>query len=359
VVWDGLRLLRPHVAGKRILLKPNLVEYSPSACINTHPTLIAAAAEALYRLGAQTVLVGDGPGHVRDTALLLEESGLRDALHAIGRTRFIDLNYDRVHAVPTQTALTTLDELWLPESLLAADIVISIPKIKTHHWAGVTLSLKNLFGAVPGAVCGWPKNTLHWQGIDNSIVELAATIPVHYVIADGIEAMEGNGPLHGPARHLGCIVFANDPLAADSACCSLMDINPYGIRHLNKAAPLSNLDPNQWDHLGEPIAPIRQTFQPPPGMAFGRIESPTTTRTPKELQSRTDMVPRPTACRETAEPFVRQIIRIFAAPAAGRSATQSTALASRANGTSKGHPCARTATSGERPRRIKADPLLV
>ena len=271
VVWDGLRLLRPHVAGKRILLKPNLVEYSPSACINTHPTLIAAAAEALYRLGAQTVLVGDGPGHVRDTALLLEESGLRDALHSIGRTLFIDLNLDRVHAVRTQTALTALNELWLPESLLAADIVISMPKIKTHHWAGVTLSLKNLFGALPGAVYGWPKNTLHWQGIDNSIVELAATIPIHYVIADGIEAMEGNGPLHGPARHLGCIVIANDPLAADSACCSLMDINPYGIRHLAKAAPLGNLDPNQWDHLGEPIAALRQTFQPPPRMSFARV----------------------------------------------------------------------------------------
>ncbi|MCO5350140.1 MAG: DUF362 domain-containing protein [Bryobacteraceae bacterium] len=239
---------------------------------------MAAAAEALYRLGAQTVLVGDGPGHVRDTALLLEESGLRDALHSLGRTRFIDLNYDRVHAVPTQTALTTLNELWLPESLLAADIVISMPKIKTHHWAGVTLSLKNLFGALPGAVYGWPKNTLHWQGIDNSIVELATTIPIHYVIADGIEAMEGNGPLHGPARHLGCIVFANDPLAADSACCSLMDINPHSIRHLNQSAPLGNLDPNQWDHLGEPIAPLRQTFQPPPGMAFARLGTLPTSR---------------------------------------------------------------------------------
>jgi uncharacterized protein (DUF362 family) len=83
--------------------------------------------------------------------------------------------------------------------------------------------------------------------------------------------MEGNGPLQGTARHLGCLVFANDPLAADSACCSLMDINPHSIRHLNKAAPLGNLDPTQWDNLGEPIAPFRQTFQPPPGMSFGRV----------------------------------------------------------------------------------------
>ncbi len=275
VVWDGMRLLSPRVAGKRVLLKPNLVEYSPSACINTHPTLIAAAADSLYRLGASSVYVGEGPGHVRDTELVLEESGLRDALRSVGKPRFVDLNFDRVRAVRTQTSLTNLDELWLPESLLAADVVVSMPKVKTHHWAGVTLSLKNLFGVVPGSVYGWPKNILHWQGIDNSIVELAATVPVHYVIADGVEAMEGNGPLHGPARHLGCIVFADDPLAADAACCSLMDVDPFCIRHLAKASPLGNLDPGRWELLGERVESLRQTFQPPPRMRFARIAAPT------------------------------------------------------------------------------------
>lgn len=275
VVWDGIRLLELQVAGKRVLLKPNLVEYSPSACINTHPTLIAATADALYRLGALNVLVGDGPGHVRDSELVFEESGLRDALRSVGRLRFIDLNFDRVRAVRTQTSLTDLEELSLPQSLLAADVVVSMPKVKTHHWAGVTLSLKNLFGVVPGAVYGWPKNILHWQGIENSIVELAATVPVHYVIADGVDAMEGNGPLHGPARHLGCLVFADDPVAADSACCSLMDIDPRCIRHLAKASSLGNLDPSRWELLGDRIANLRQTFQAPPMMKYARLSSST------------------------------------------------------------------------------------
>ena len=86
-----------------------------------------------------------------------------------------------------------------------------MPKIKTHHWAGVTLSLKNLFGVVPGSIYGWPKNVLHWQGIDNSIVELAAAIPIHFVIADGIEAMEGNGPLDGSIKHLDYLCFRTIP----------------------------------------------------------------------------------------------------------------------------------------------------
>ena len=179
IVEDGLRLLAPAVRGKRVLLKPNLVEYSPKAMINTHPRVIAAAADSLFRLGASDVIVADGPGHVRDSEMLIEESGLKQNLAEIGRARFVDLNFDAVHSVRPRGGFTSFKELWLPETVLAADIVISMPKIKTHHWAGVTLSLKNLFGCIPGNVYGWPKNVLHWEGIDNSIAELAATIPVH------------------------------------------------------------------------------------------------------------------------------------------------------------------------------------
>ncbi len=250
VVWDGLKLLSPEVKGKNVLLKPNLVEYSPVAPINTHPTVIAAAVEGFYRMGAARVVVGEGPGHVRDIDLLLDESGLREALRAVGNISFVDLNSDTVRRVPTTTSLTSLSELWLPETLLAADVVVSMPKVKTHHWAGVTLSLKNLFGVVPGSVYGWPKNILHWQGIDNSILELAATVPIHYVIADGIEAMEGNGPLHGQAKHLGCLVVSDDPVAADVTCCQLLGIVPLSIRHIAGAGAIGNLSPARWAQLG-------------------------------------------------------------------------------------------------------------
>jgi uncharacterized protein (DUF362 family) len=260
VIDDGLRLLSPNVKGKRVLLKPNLVEYSPKATINTHPLVIAAAVDSLYRLGAADVVVADGPGHVRDSDLLLDESGLKRHLAEVGGARFVDLNFDSVEKIMPRGGFTTFRELWLPQSILAAEVTISMPKIKTHHWAGVTLSLKNLFGCLPGNVYGWPKNILHWEGIDNSIAELAATIPVHYVIADGIEAMEGNGPLHGPARPLGCLVFADDPVAADAACCRLMTIEPSRIRHIQMTSALGNLSPDRIEQRGEPIDLVRQQF---------------------------------------------------------------------------------------------------
>ena len=268
-VADGFRLLSPALRGKRGLLKPNLVEYSPAAPVNTHPALIAAVVDALYTLDAASVVVAEGPGHVRDTDLLLSESGLRSQLDAVGRAPFVDLNFDSVVRKPPATGLTGLRELWLPETALAADILISMPKIKTHHWAGVTLSLKNLFGVLPGSIYGWPKNVLHWQGLDNSIVELAASVPIHFVIADGVEAMEGNGPLHGRMKPLGCLVFADDPVAADAACCRLMGVDPRRVRHLQLASPLGNLDPARIEQRGESLKRMRREFEPPPG--FGRL----------------------------------------------------------------------------------------
>jgi uncharacterized protein (DUF362 family) len=244
--------------------------YSAAAPINTHPVLIASVVDALYRLGAAAVIVADGPGHVRDTDLLLFESGLQAQLDSVGRAKFVDLNFDSVASVEPKTGLTQFEEIWLPTTILSADVVISMPKIKTHHWSGVTLSLKNLFGIVPGSIYGWPKNVLHWEGIDNSIVELAAAVPVHFVIADGIEAMEGNGPLHGPMKHLGCLVFADEPVAADATCCRLMGIDPARVPHLRVASPLGNLDTVRIEQRAEQIEGMRQPFELLPEFSYLR-----------------------------------------------------------------------------------------
>src|SRR5712692_2386777 len=89
VVQHGLQLVRPSVQGKSVVLKPNLVEYSAAAPINTHPMLIASVIDALYRLGAASVIVAEGPGHIRDTDLLLHESGLAQ-LELLNRASFVD-----------------------------------------------------------------------------------------------------------------------------------------------------------------------------------------------------------------------------------------------------------------------------
>src|SRR3954467_15951759 len=111
VVLDGLQLMAPSVKGRRVLLKPNLVEYSPAAPINTHPVLIAAVVDAFYKLGAASVVVAEGPGHIRDTDLLLQESGLGAQLDLLKSASFVDLNFDSVTRVVPGTGLTGLEEL--------------------------------------------------------------------------------------------------------------------------------------------------------------------------------------------------------------------------------------------------------
>ncbi len=201
----ALRLFELTLRDRSVLLKPNLVEYIASAEVNTNPVLVGAAAEAFLKLGAQSVVVAEGPGHQRDTHLVLAESRLGPQLRS-QKIAFIDLNRDELIRARLRANYTGLDHLWLPRTVLASDFVVSMPKIKTHHWAGVTLSLKNMFGIVPGTKYGWPKNVLHWEGIHRSILDICATVPVHFVIADGVIAMEGNGPLHGTDRRLGKIV---------------------------------------------------------------------------------------------------------------------------------------------------------
>ncbi len=174
-IGRGVRELGLSMAGKRVLLKPNMVEYQRGTIINTHPSVVAAAAEAALRAGAREVVVGEGPGHRRDTEYLLTATGLYDHLRDL-KLRFVDLNHDDVRRVPLRSRFMDLPDFALPVSVLDADIVVSLPKLKTHHWAGMTCGMKNLFGVVPGAVYGWPKNVLHFHGIPNAIVDLAATI---------------------------------------------------------------------------------------------------------------------------------------------------------------------------------------
>ena len=251
VLLPALKEFNLNIAGKSVLLKPNLVEHIPKLPVNTDPKLVGAAASCFLRLGAARVVVGEGPGHERDTEKVVTEAGLAGELGERS-IQFSDLNRDELVRVKTAADYSGLGDLWLPRTVLQADLVVSMPKVKTHHWAGVTLSMKNMFGIIPGMKYGWPKNTLHWHGIHESILDICATVPISFVIADGVEAMEGNGPIQGEPRLLGRIILADDPVAADATCSRLMGLDPKLIRHINGGGGfLGNLDEDRIDMLGE------------------------------------------------------------------------------------------------------------
>ncbi len=128
--------------------------------------------------------------------------------------------------------------------------------------------MKNMFGIVPGARYGWPKNILHWKGIQESILDLCATVPIDFVIADGVMAMEGNGPLNGTPRPLATIVLADDPIAADATCARLMGFEPRRIAHIREGARfLGNTDPGRIVQVGETVTPPATPFRVVPEFA--------------------------------------------------------------------------------------------
>jgi uncharacterized protein (DUF362 family) len=234
LVYEELRLFNLKIRGKSVLLKPNIVEYIPGKPVNTDTQLIGAAAEAFLRLDAASVTIGEGPGHHRDTDLLLHETGLGDQLmHR--KIRFVDLNRDELIKTRLQANYSGLDQLWLPRTVFTSDVIVSMPKVKTHHWTGVTLSLKNMFGIVPGSRYGWPKNVLHWAGIHECVLDVCATVRPHFVIADGIVGMEGDGPLNGVEKPLGVVLLSDDPVLADSILAPMLGIQPQIIKHIHEA----------------------------------------------------------------------------------------------------------------------------
>lgn len=264
LILDGLRTLgfdRNAIRGKRVLLKPNLVDTALRAShVNTNPAVILAAVEAFRRLDAGHVLVGEGQGHRRDSQLLLDESGLGRVLDEVA-VPFIDLNHDDVEPVPNTGGATKLDTLFLPRTVLEADFLVSLPKLKTHHWAGVTCAMKNLFGVMPGLVYGWPKNVLHFHGIPKAIVDINAVAKPSFAIVDGIECMEGDGPLMGTPKHVGCLIMGANLPAVDATAVRIMGLNPYGVPYLTavsgRQGPI-----HEWNitQRGERIETLRTRF---------------------------------------------------------------------------------------------------
>ena len=263
-IRDGLLatgLTPESVRGRKVLLKPNLVEPTRTAPhMTTHPAMVLAAAEAFRGWGA-SVTVGEGPGHVRDTDMALVESGLQAALDSVDLP-FADLNYQDVAWVQNAGRASKLPGFWFPQAVVEADLIVSLPKMKTHHWVGLTASLKNLYGVIPGIKYGWPKNVLHHAGIPETVFDINASLPQTLAIVDGIVCMEGDGPIMGSPKPMGLVLVGTNPTAVDATCARIMGVVPNRVRYLSLAGrtlgPLRERSIEQrgeaWQSVAKPFA---------------------------------------------------------------------------------------------------------
>ncbi len=250
LVRRSLDLHKLDVRGKRVVLKPNLVEYEAGSVINTNPLVVHAALEGFRARGAASVTIAEGPGHRRGTLDLADAAGYFKIIPDFENV-FTDLNLDEVSRVELVNPVSRHKSLYLPHTVLGCDLLVSLPKMKTHHWAVATLSMKNFFGIVPGSVYGWPKNVLHWAGIHESIADIARHVPPTFALVDGVVGMEGNGPIQGTPKNAGVLVAGRDLAAVDATCCRLMQIDPLQVTYLTLSRDAGQLTESATQQIGE------------------------------------------------------------------------------------------------------------
>jgi uncharacterized protein (DUF362 family) len=122
--------------------------------------------------------------------------------------------------------------------------------------------MKNLFGVMPGMFYGWPKNVLHHQGIEDSIIDINSTVKPHFAIVDGIIGMEGDGPIMGTPKNTSVLVMGRNLPAVDATCCRIMGIDPMRVAYLSKAA--NRLGPIKAVYIqqrGETIESVSTNFE--------------------------------------------------------------------------------------------------
>lgn len=253
----------PDLRGKTVLLKPNMVEFHPGSPVTTNPAALKAAFLLADYLGAKEIIIGEGPGHMRDTEFLLEATGLGKACKKLG-TQFIDLNLDELEALDVKDGFSGLKQFFLPRTLVNADYVISVPKMKTHHWVGMTASMKNFFGAVPGRKYGWPKNLLHIRGIPQCILDLQDVIKPQLAFVDAVVAMEGDGPINGKAKEMGFFVLGDDLAAVDATCARTMGYDPFELEYIKIAGEVvGNINSDAITVLGLEVDKVKKKFERP------------------------------------------------------------------------------------------------
>ena len=236
--------------------------------------LVHAAFEAFRAMGAASVRIAEGPGHRRNTLDLADAAGYFKIVPGFEDV-FIDLNLDDVTRVRPPRQFSRLEKLYLPNTVLGADLLVSMPKMKTHHWVGATLSMKNLFGR------GSERHL--WMAQERA--PLGRHRGMHRRSARGVShassrlwtassAWKATAPSRASRRRAGVLVAGRDPVAVDATCCRIMRIDPMKIGYLQLAAGNgAQVMETNIRQTGESIAEVATPFDLIPEFQRVRLEN--------------------------------------------------------------------------------------
>jgi len=252
--WLG-PLLKNVSRGDRVFIKPNLCnDMPPSSGVTTDLRIVAAIIKVLRGSGVAEICVGES------SIYRTEENLKRLGFYTLSELGARPLNLDAGEWVAVEGGLKALERFHLPKKLIEADVVISVPKMKTHMEAGVTLGLKNFFGVLSRG----DRKLAHMGDIHGAIVSVYRYLKQRksiYAVVDGLVALEGrNGPTAGNPVHMGLVIMGADPVAVDAVCVRVMGADPDDIPHLSLALREGLSDCTDSKTLGKAIDEVKRDF---------------------------------------------------------------------------------------------------
>jgi len=238
--------------GKLVLIKPNYINTEPpSTGITTDSRVIEGIVAFLKKHRVNEIVIGEGTGY-GDTLDAFKVAGVNEVAEK-WKVRMLDLNRDEFIEVKPDDAVT-LKKVKIAKTALSSTIV-SVPKLKPHRLTGVTLSLKNMIGAMT------PKGSMH-RHLSQNIADLASAITPRIAVIDGIIAGEGHETSGNPVE-MNLVIAGTDPVAVDAVGAAVMCIAPESVKHLRLAEEkgLGTCHLERIQVLGEPIEKVRRKFK--------------------------------------------------------------------------------------------------
>lgn len=252
--------------GKRVLLKPNVLAIrAPEDAVTTHPAVVSAMCELVKEAGGIPV-IGDGSGIVKPGSTTTSEafraSGIEAVALACGAEliNFETSGYTEV-SVP---AARQFPRLYIAKAVLEADVIISLPKLKTHELTLYTGAVKNFFGAVPQKIRKQAHALEDRDRFGEAIVDIYSIVKPHLAVMDGVVGMEGNGPSNGTPVSSGVVMASYDCVALDMVASELIGIDPLKVP-TNRAALSRGFGTKYPEIKGVPLQESGLRFKMPEG----------------------------------------------------------------------------------------------
>lgn len=235
----------PSILGKTILVKPNILNAStPEKAVTTHPVFLAAVLRFLQEKGAGRIIVGDSPGFQPGSS-----AGKTAGLYQVAlemNAEWDEFKQGSLHQAPEGRLVKSFV---LADVLKNCDMVVNLPKLKTHRLMNYTGAIKNLFGLIPGLA----KSAMHLRYPDKEqfgtmLVDLALSVVPTFTFMDAIIAMEGEGPGNGTPYPLGLVLASASMPLIDWTAASIIGYKPEKIPYLADAMRRIGKNPDRPDY---------------------------------------------------------------------------------------------------------------